>query len=220
MILTASFLDVDFIPDGNLEKAVWRNAQRVHFYQDAFKGTRHQEIETTASSLWTAHNLYLAYWCKYLTLNTYEGEDPAIQRWQLWDRDVVEAFIAPQRDETPHYYEFEVAPNNQWIDLEIDLGSKQSPNALWNSNFLHAARIDAARQIWTVEIRIPVEPMGAQSLDNNTEWRINLYRADGTGSDAERNLMCWSPLPVNNGSFHQPASFGLLKFAPRGEAAG
>ena len=215
MILTASFTDVDFIPDGNLDKAVWSKAQKVHFDRDAFKGTQHPEVETTVASLWTKHYLYLAYWCKYTTLNTYTGEDPSVQRWQLWDRDVVEAFIAPQSAETPHYYEFEVAPNNQWIDLEINFGSKQSPNAQWNSNFLHATRIDETHRIWTAEWRIPVEPMGAESIDQNSEWRINLYRADGAGSDAERNLLCWSPLPVNNGSFHQPASFGLLRFAPR-----
>ena len=215
MILIASYLDVDFIPDGNLDKAIWSTAEKVHFDRDAFKGTRHPEVETTVASLWTNHYLYLAYWSGYTTLNTFEGEDPKVQRWQLWDRDVVEAFIAPQSDETPHYYEFEVAPNNQWIDLEINFGSKESPNAEWNSSLLHATRIDETRRIWTAELRIPVETMGARSIDQNTEWRINLYRADGAGSDAERNLLCWSPLPINNGSFHQPASFGLLKFAPR-----
>ncbi len=60
------------------------------------KGTQLPEVETTVASLWTKHYLYLAYWCKYTTLNTYTGEDPSVQRWQLWDRDVVEAFIAPQ----------------------------------------------------------------------------------------------------------------------------
>ena len=215
MILTASFLDADFIPDGNLDKAVWSKAEKVRFDRDAFKGTQISEAETTVASLWTKHYLYLAYWSKYTTLNTYTGEDPAVERWQLWDRDVVEAFIAPQSAETPHYYEFEVAPNNQWIDLEINLGSKESPNAQWNSHFLHATKVDAPRRIWTAEMRIPVESMGAQSIDHNTEWRINLYRADGPGSGAERNLLCWSPLPVNSGTFHQPASFGLLKFAPR-----
>jgi alpha-galactosidase len=215
MILTASFVDVDFMPDGNLDKAAWSQTAKVHFDRDAFKGAALPQLETTVASLWSAQYLYLAYWCKYTALYTYEGEDPAAQRWQLWDRDVVEAFIAPQPNETSHYYEFEVAPNNQWIDLEIHCGSEDSPNAQWNSHFLHATRIDAPNRIWTAEMRIPCAPMGAAVINENTEWRMNLYRADGRGPDAERNLMCWNPLPLNNGSFHQPASFGTLRFARR-----
>src|SRR2546430_10315709 len=49
----------------------------------------------------------------FRSLNVYEGEDSAKERWQLWDRDVAEVFLNPEPARVPHYYEFEVAPNNQ-----------------------------------------------------------------------------------------------------------
>ena len=217
MILMANFLDADFVPNGDLDKDVWVKAERVRFNREAFRGTEHPEIETAVASLWTRQYLYLAYWCKYMALNFFEGEDPSVKRWELWTRDVVEAFIAPQRNQSSHYYEFEVAPNNQWIDLEIDLGSKQSPNVQWNSGFEHDTRIDAARRMWTTEMRIPVRSMGAEHVDQSADWRINLYRADGVGPDDERNLFSWSPLPLANGSFNQPDSFGVLRFIGPGK---
>jgi hypothetical protein len=45
------------------------------------------------------------------------------------------------------------------------------------------------------------------------EWRINLYRADGKGGDSQRRFLSWSPLPPGTKlSFHQPASFGIIRF--------
>jgi Carbohydrate family 9 binding domain-like len=218
MILTSKFSDTDITPDGDLDKNIWTTANKVRFNQDAFHKTEYPELETTVASLWTKEYLYLAYWCKYRTLNTFKGEDPRVERWELWNRDVVEAFIAPQAAKSMHYYEFEVAPNNQWLDLEINLESKQPHNALWNSGFIHATRVDPARRMWTVEMRIPVRSMGVQHIDRNTNWRINLYRADGAGSDEQRRLLSWSPLPIANNSFHQPASFAVLSFAsPEGK---
>jgi len=213
MILTSEFSRTDFVPDGDLDKKAWATAKKASFDQDAFQRTAYPEIETSVASRWTEKYLYLAYWCKYRTLNIYQGEDPRAERWELWERDVVEAFINPQPAQPVHYYEFEIAPNNQWLDLEIDLHGKRPHNAQWNSGFEHATRVYPARHIWTVEMRIPVRSMGVQRIDPNIAWRINLYRADGPGSGEKRRLLSWSPLAIANNSFHQPASFGILKFA-------
>lgn len=191
-------------------------ANKSRFDRDAFQRTIYPKLETVVASRWTGNYLYLAYWCKYKTLNTYQGEDPRTEWWELWERDVVEAFINPQPARIAHYYEFEIAPNNQWLDLEIDLNSKQPHNAQWNSGFEHATRIDSERHIWTVEMRIPVQSMGVQRIGPNTDWRIDLYRVDGPGSGEKRRLLSWSPLAIVNNSFHQPASFGILKFTGPG----
>ena len=37
----------------------------------------------------------------------------------LWDGDVVELFVAPNIDEPERYFEFEVAPTGEWVDLGI-----------------------------------------------------------------------------------------------------
>ena len=126
---------------------------------------------------------------------------------------MVEAFIDPQPEGFTHYYEFEVAPNNQWWDLEIDLTKKQMGDGGWDSHFEHVTKIDAEHKVWVVEMRIPVRSMKVNAIHPGDEWRLNLYRCDGPGDDTQRRFMSWSPLPAgHNGSFHQPASFGIIKF--------
>jgi Carbohydrate-binding family 9 len=198
-----------------LDKRAWSTAETVRFDQAAFSRKVYPESETMVASCWTPGYLYLAFSSKYQNLNTYQGEDVAVERWQLWEKDVVEAFINPQPEQSSHYYEFEVAPNNQWIDLEIDLNRNPFIDSRWNSDFTHATRIDAMQNIWTAEMRIPVRSMKVERILPNTEWRINFYRADGLGNDQERRMLSWSPLPLNlpQNSFHQPASFGILRFA-------
>ena len=147
------------------------------------------------ASLWTPGYLYFAYWCRYQSLNIYAGEDSGKERWELWNRDVVEAFINPQPERFLHYYEFEVAPNNQWVDLEIDLTKTPFGDAGWDSHFEHATKVDAEHKVWWMEMRVPVKSMMVNAIHPGDEWRLNLYRADGPGDDTRRRFMCWSPFP-------------------------
>jgi hypothetical protein len=212
LTITSKRLAADFVPDGNLSKKAWKGAARITLDQDRFGHTRFPDSETQVASLWTPGYVYFAYWCRYRSLNIYAGEDPAKKRWELWNRDVVEAFLNPQPERFLHYYEFEVAPNNQWIDLEIDLAKTPMNDATWDSGFQHATRVDAGHKVWTAEARIPVNPMKVSSIQPGDEWRLNLYRADGLGDDTQRRFISWSPLPQVGGTFHQPASFGIIKF--------
>ena len=153
---TSDFVGEDFVPDGNLDKPVWRGASWVKIDHDAFNPVTFPQSATDIASLWTGAYVYFAFRCKYTTLNLFEGKDPSKDFWTLWERDVVEIFLNPQPERMRHYYEFEVAPNNLWIDLEIDLDKKPSGNAQWDSGFEHATRIDAKNHVWTCELRIPV----------------------------------------------------------------
>jgi len=210
--MISKFLAADFVPNGDLSKDVWKDATRVTL-GDRFSHKPLPGSEMQVASLWTPRYIYLAYWCRFRSLNIYEGEDPAKERWELWNRDVVEAFLNPQPDRFLHYYEFEVAPNNQWIDLEIDLSKNPMNDAAWNSHFEHSTKLDAEHKSWTAEMRIPASSMNAGVIKAGDEWRINLYRCDGQGDDTKRRFLSWSPLPAGkNESYHQPAAFGLLKF--------
>ena len=221
-LIVSEFSAVDVEPDGDLTKALWSGAKRVRFDQAAFAQASYPESATSVASRWTAKYLYLAFWCNYQSLNIYEGEDPGPERMQLWERDVVEAFINPEPDRTQHYYEFEVAPNNQWVDLEIDLTQRPFGNAQWNSGFQHATRVDAVHHIWTSEWRIPMSSIAPAAPHANEEWRLNFYRCDGPGSNATRKEMSWGAMPENSTehTFHQPASFGVLRFAKDSAGSG
>jgi hypothetical protein len=213
MIFTAKLSDIDFVPDGNLDKKVWATAGRVRFDRDAFRGIEYPSVETVVAAIWTAEYLYLAYWCKYETLNVFAPEEACAEGNELWTRDVVEAFIAPDPLAKEHYYELEVSPNNRGLDLENSLIGEKVHNAVWDSGFEHAATINYAKQIWAVEIRIPVRSMNVDKIIPGVDWRINLYRADGPGNASQRRLLSWAPLQIANNSFHQPESFGILRFS-------
>jgi hypothetical protein len=218
-VILSGFSAVDRIPDGNLNEPFWTSAARVRFDEAGFTREKYPGAETMVASRWTANYLYIAFWCRYQTLNTFDGEDPAPERWGLWERDVVEAFINPTPEHPSHYYEFEIAPTNQWIDLEINLDRKPFNDPKWNSGFLHATRIDPARHIWTAEMRIPIHSMKVKEIRPGAEWRVNFYRNDGPGTGHARRNLSWGPLPSGTAAaqFHQPASFGTIRFVGSGD---
>lgn len=198
-------------PDGNLEKPVWRRAEWVRFSHDMSGSPQYPEAKTEAASFWTPTDVYFAFRCQYVALNVYAGEDPAKERWELWERDVVEVFANPQPERVNHYYEFEVAPNNQWIDLEVDKDKDPFNEAGWDSGFEHATRIDEKNKIWTCEMRIPLKPMNVSAIKPGEKWRINFYRADGPGVDSQRRFLSWSTIPEGR-TFHAPTRFGIIRF--------
>jgi hypothetical protein len=209
--ISSKFSPGDFVPDGDLEKYVWRTADWVHFDHDMSGRQHYPQAETTVATVWTRHYVYFAYRCKYTVLNVFENADPAVEKWGLWNRDVVEVFINPQPERVNHYYEFEVSPNNICVDLEINKDRSPFNNASWDSHFEHATRVDSEHHIWTCEMRIPVESMGVKEIAAGAEWRLNLFRADGPGDDSQRRFLAWSTIPTG-ASFHVPTRFGIIQF--------
>jgi hypothetical protein len=211
-LLLARRAEANWTPDGDLDAARWQAAERARFDHDWAGKKHYPQSLTEVAALWTPSFLYVAFWATFTVLNVYEGEDPARERIGLWDRDVVEVFANPQPEKQLHYYEFEVAPNNQWVDLEIDKTRVPFGNAAWNSGFEHAVRVQASRHQWTCEMHIPVAGMGVREIAAGTRWRINFYRADGPGPDTQRRFLAWSPVPGGGGTFHWPQQFGQIEF--------
>ena len=201
----------NFAPDGDLSKASWKAAASVEFDHDAFGQLHHPEVSTRVASLWTESNIYFAFWARYDSLNFYEGEDPATERWRLWERDVVEVFLNPQPERVLQYFEFEVAPNNQWVDLEIDKSKDSSNKESWDSGFAHATRVDGKSHLWTTEMRIPVSALNVSAIHAGDKWRANFFRAAGQGADEHRQFLAWSTIPEGR-TFHVPTRFGILEF--------
>jgi hypothetical protein len=160
--------------------------------------------------LWSEIFFYFSFAANYTELFTYTDEDVSLERVGLWDRDVVEVFLNPFPEKINTYWEFEVAPNNQWVDLAIDLQKKPFYDASWASGFEHAVRIDHQKKVWYCEARIPVKAFGLERLNVGAVWRINFYRCDGVGDDTRRRFLAWSP--TFEPSFHVPQRFGLISF--------
>jgi len=167
--INARFAPRDFAPDGDLTKKAWKRAQWVRFDHDMSGERAYPEADTQVAACWTAAYVHFAFRCRFTTLNVYEGEDAARERWELWNRDVAEVFVNPEPARVNHYYEFEVAPNNQWIDLEIDKDKTPFNDAGWDSHFEHSTHVDARDHVWTCEMRIPLASMGVKALDPGSE---------------------------------------------------
>ena len=210
MKLDARRARADFAPDGNLAKEGWKRAEWAEFDHRMTGNEPYPAAATRVASLWSDRYIYFAFSCKYDVLNVFVGEDPSKERWELWNRDVAEVFLNPQPERLLHYYEFEVAPNNQWVDLEITRGDKPNHDAGWNSGFEHATRVDRSKKVWTAEMRIPLEAMGVERVMAGTEWRANFFRAAGQGEDKERKFLAWSSIPEGT-TFHVPTRFGVLR---------
>ncbi len=208
---TATYSAKDFAVDGDLSKAAWKKAKWVEFDHDPTGKTENPAVKTRVAAIWTDRYIYFAFSGRYESLNVYQGEDVSKERWELWNRDVVEVFVNPQPERISHYYEFEVAPNNQWIDLEIEKTKTPFNDAGWNSGFEHATKIDEKNHVWMTEMRIPLTAMGVEKIENGDAWRVNFFRAAGHGGDEKRTFLAWSAIP-EGGTFHVPSRFGILRF--------
>ncbi len=201
-VMTATRIKEDFTPDGKLDDPAWATATPVRMEYQSRNAAVLPALSTTVRALWSDAFLYLAYECPYLKLHTFTPVSPT-ERLGLWDKDVVEAFIAADPAVLKRYTEFEWAPTGEQLDLKLDLPDR---DFAWSSGMESAVRVDEAARIWRVEVRIPLKSLTNTPPAAGTKWRINLYRHDkehGAG-------LAWSP--TLTGTFHQPSRFGWLEF--------
>ncbi|MBK9214460.1 MAG: hypothetical protein IPM59_02485 [Chloracidobacterium sp.] len=70
----------------------------------------------------------------------------------LWDRDVCEIFIAPDKNDANKYFEFEIAPTGEWIDLGIEVTPNGRKTDLeYRSGMTSAARIEKGRVVMAIK---------------------------------------------------------------------
>ncbi len=196
----------DFKPDGRLDEAAWQRATPFPLEQQSMDGRVRPEISTTVRALWSDQYLYLGFECPFTQLTDF-GRNQRAERIQspnaLWDRDVVELFVAPDVAHLDHYTEYEWAPNGEALDLRI---RRPDSDFQWSSGMMWKVRTDRKRGIWRVETRIPLSSLAEASPQAGDRWRINLYRIDR----AQKAFLAMSP--TLNGSFHTPERFGWLQF--------
>jgi predicted TIM-barrel fold metal-dependent hydrolase len=206
----AARIETDFAIDGTLQHPAWQRAAPARIEYLTRDYAARPELSTEVRLLWSPNYLYLGYRCPYTRLTVFEPPQFDRKRFDLsrpgvslWDRDVVEAFIAPDPQNVRRYAEFEVAPTSERLDLWLDLPAK---DFAWNSGFQSATRISQRPRVWTSEMRIPLRALSPSSPQVGTHWRLNLLRCD-YGNKA---FLAWSP--TLRGSFHVPEKFGILEF--------
>jgi len=208
-ILRARRTTRDFEIDGDLSKALWQTAAPVHVEATSEDGQIRADLSTTVRCLWSAKYLYLAYRCPFTELTTFDPPQQDHKRYDggdgsnLWDRDVVEAFVGSDTNNINRYAEFEVAPSNERLDLNVNLPGRDFG---WESHFQSTVQIDQKAKLWDCEIRIPLAALAGTIPSAGTRWRINLYRGDR----ANKASLAWNPCLTP--TFHTPERFGVLEF--------
>lgn len=171
---------------------------------------------TEIRSRWTGHFLYLLFICPYQELFLHPQPSLTTETDRLWEWDVAEAFIGSDAANIHRYKEFEVSPQGEWVDLDIDRKHPIPDAWKWNSGFRVKARLDRAKQVWYGEMRIPISSIDPRPPQPGNRLRVNLYRIQGPPRQQDdrnsRVVVCWRPTHQANN--HVPESFGSLRLDP------
>jgi Carbohydrate family 9 binding domain-like len=202
----------DVVPSTDPAIPFWRGARSVYADKAPY-GQSQPRYRTEIRSRWTEKNLYFLFVCPYEALNLKPSPDSASETYQLWDWDVAEVFIGSDFQNIRRYKEFEISPQEEWVDLDIDLSQPHHEDGWkWNSGFTVAARIDPAAKIWYGAMRIPFSALLSHAPSVGDTFRINLFRSQGPPPN--RIEVVWQP--TMSSTFHVPEKFGLLRLIAEG----
>jgi Carbohydrate family 9 binding domain-like len=185
----------------------WRGSRPIHLEKDIF-GKIVPRFRTEVRTRWTKNNLYFLFVCPYEEL--YLRPNPSTQQEtnELWNWDVAEVFVGSDFDDIQRYKEFEVSPQGEWVDLDIDLHKPHHENGWkWNSEFETKARVDQSAHIWYAAMRIPFAAIDKRPATAGNTLRINLFLSQGP--PANHQEICWQA-PMNR-TFHVPERFGVIR---------
>ena len=198
----------DVALDTNAGSAFWRGAAPVYAEVDA-QGKIVPGYRTEVRSRWTKENLYLLFVCPYEELNLKPSPVTKAETNELWNWDVAELFIGSDFKNIRRYKEFEVSPQGEWIDLDINLDlPDHTVGWTWNSGFQVAARIDRKAKVWYGAMRIPFAAIDPHPPVAGSRFRANLFRSQGP--PGRQQAIAWKA-PMSH-TFHTPERFGYLEF--------
>jgi hypothetical protein len=199
------------LPDTNPDSSFWAGVPALLAATDNH-GQTVPGHSTEIRIQWTAGNLYFLFICPYDELNLKPNPECTAETFELWNWDVAEVFIGSDFHNIRRYKEFEVSPQGEWVDLDIDLDAERPEDGwAWSSGCLVAARIDAMRKTWYGFMRIPCSAIDDRPAVAGKTLRINFYRSQGPEPD--RKEIAWRP--TYDASFHVPEMFGTLTLAKR-----
>jgi hypothetical protein len=199
----------DAVAASDFEHAAWKRARAAHIArywsgEDAPAGRRAE-----ARVVWDAEGFAVRFDCRQaepLVVSAAPRLDRKTMR--LWDRDVCEIFITPEPGPVKHYFEFEVAPTGEWIDLALTV-TPEGRDTEWDfrSGMTAAARVREGSI--TTALRVPWKAL-PRAPRSGERWRCNLFRC--VGRDPERGYLAWQPTHTPEPAFHVPEKFGWIAF--------
>jgi hypothetical protein len=185
----------------------WHAAHPVYMQTDSW-GKSVPRYRTEVRTRWTKNNLYFLFVCPYEELHLKPSPNTQNETNELWNWDVAEVFIGSDFVNIKQYKEFELSPQGEWVDLDIDLSKPHHEDGwIWNSGFEVRARIDQNSRTWYGAMRIPLAAVDKRPAAVGNTLRINLFRSQGPPS--HQQAVTWQA-PMSD-SFHVPERFGLIR---------
>jgi hypothetical protein len=210
-VLYSTRADGDVSVNTDPASPFWRDTDSVFADVDR-QGRLEPEYRTEVRSRWTGNSTYFLFICPYKHLFLNPRPDAVHETYELWKWNVAEVFIGSNFQNIKRYKEFEISPQGEWVDLDVNLENPHHEEGwLWNSGFEHAARIDESKHIWYAALRIPFKALDVPEPLVGQQFRVNFFRTEGPAADAKEVL--WRP--TMSKTFHVPESFGLLKLVPK-----
>jgi hypothetical protein len=206
-VLESAYSEKEFDLSPDSKAPEWTDAPRVVVDRDTF-GQPIGAPPAEVRSRWTQQHLYLLFICHYDELNLKPDPDTSTETARLWNWDVAEAFIGSVFERNGRYKEFQVSPQGEWVDLDIDRDNSQAQEGMrWNSGYVVKARVDAPAKIWYGVMRIPFSAIDARPPAKGNELRIGLFRI--AGLTEPKKLYAWRP--TGQATFHVPEAFGIVR---------
>lgn len=201
----------DVALDLNPSSSFWLGSHPVFMQKDNF-GKTVPRYRTEVRTRWTKDNLYFLFVCPYEQLNLKPSPDPKNETNELWNWDVAEVFLGSDFSDIKRYKEFEISPQGEWIDLDIDLKKPHHEDGwTWNSGFEVKARIDQTAKVWYGAMRIPMSAIDSRPAKAGNTLRMNLFRSQGPAE--HQQAVTWQA-PMNK-TFHTPERFGLIRLVDK-----
>jgi len=193
----------------NIDEPVWKRASvaKITTYWSGEKAPKGREFE--ARLLWSDTALYVRFDASQSEpLVVSEKADITRKIVGLWERDVCEIFIAPDKNKPNKYFEFEIAPNGEWIDLGIDVTPKERKTDWdYKSGMTSATKIEKDKVV--MAIKVPFVSLGRTPKAGDV-WLGNLFRC--VGKDPTRGYLAWQPTKTPQPNFHVPDKFSEFHF--------
>lgn len=192
-----------------LDDTKWKKAKAVWINSSWSGSPAPDGRQFKARLLWSATALYVRFEANQTEpLIVSEKPDLTKKTKGLWDRDVCEIFIAPNRAEKNKYFEFEIAPTGEWIDLGIVVSpAKRETDWDYASGMQSAVRVEKNKIV--MAIKIPFASLGKTPKAGDI-WLGNLFRC--VGKDPTRGYLAWQPTMTVEPNFHVPSRFGEFEF--------
>lgn len=156
----------------------------------------------------------------YLAQNSFYDDNT-----EMYNQEVFEIFISAGESSPQHYWEIQLNPNNAVLVGKVnnqyknDQTFKLSTISNDKANIEHSVVQDPEKNLWKGSLKIPLELIQDPKNEDNTIFRMNLYRIISTKPQEDINWKvtaenatfgCWNSTMADQPNFHRPDYFGFL----------